>query len=1094
MDCVGDLRLFKMAASLEQTLLKLLVPDNNVILEATRELRDAFRDPGICSALCGVLCTAQSPQVRQYAAVLLRRKLCKKRQWSALSPENQLRIKQMMLHRLVLDPEKPVRTAVAELIGTLAKHELPQNSWPELLQFVQENVKSSDPAFRELGMFMLSTIAANASAQLRPHLKSLLSSFDTSLQDSENKMVSFYTVKTLSSLVCMVEPSEMNLLQNLIPKVILLIRRWINEDEEQAWAPMELFDEMVEAEIKLDISHIKVLVELYLEIAGNADLQEVTQVKAMNFISWLIQMKKKVIIKYKLVAPILKTLFPIMCRPVDDDDEDIFGVEATETTDPGIIAAQVIDTMALHLPPEKVMQPLLQLVEPAFVSADPYCKKAAYVAIAVTSEGCADYIRTKHLHVFLQSVCKGITDSNTVVRNAAFYALGQFSEYLQPEISKYASELLPVLFDYLSQTCEHLQQDTKDPPGMSRMFYAVELFSENLGNDLLPYLPTLMERLLIILNCAKSAAVRELAISAIGATAMSATEDMVPYFPQIIGHLKVYLTDAQPEENLSLQIQAIETLGSFARTIGAVNFMPLCDECIKYGLDLVIKVNDPDLRRSIYNLFASVSTVLKESMAPYLPSIIPLIIDTLQSTEGLMVDPYKEEENVFPLIEDEEDDEEDLSMTEDDDNEDSGDETNSYYMENGYLDEKEEACSALREIAANVKLGFLPFLQQCSEEVYKLLEYESHSIQKVALRTVGELCCNLHHAVTTNNSPNEGKEVLSRFLDNLVPKLVIIINTDKDRELITTAIETLTELLKNVRESVLENPDHLTTIVQCAFNAMTGKILYQEDEVEGDSDENRAEYDSMLIECASEIIPELALAMPADQFTQYFRPYFLLLLPKLQKQRPVSERSFAVGMLAQSCENMGEGVKQFVDDILPIFLNMVKDDDDEVRANSIFGLGMLVEQGKEALYSHYPTILQVLSAALAKETNMRAADNICGAVARLIMTNINEVPMDQVFPVLIRCLPLKEDFDENPTVFRCFSYLLHRRHPQVFNHLSEIFKVCSHVLGSKQLNEEGHNIVMQILQTVHEEFPREFQVVISSLPAETVEKLRIATI
>lgn len=38
-----------------------------------------------------------------------------------------------------------------------------------------------------------------------------------------------------------------------------------------------------------------------------------------------------------------------------------------------------------------------------------------------------------------------------LVRNSALFALGQFAEHLQPDISKYHAELLPVLFQYLTQ-------------------------------------------------------------------------------------------------------------------------------------------------------------------------------------------------------------------------------------------------------------------------------------------------------------------------------------------------------------------------------------------------------------------------------------------------------------------------------------------------------------------------------------------------------------------------------------------------------------------------------------------------------------------
>jgi hypothetical protein len=64
--------------------------------------------------------------------------------------------------------------------------------------------------------------------------------------------------------------------------------------------------------------------------------------------------------------------------------------------------------------------------------------KGAYNALAVCAEGCSEHIRTKYLSSFLQVVGNGIKHQHPAVRNSALYALGQFSEYLQPDI-RYAS-------------------------------------------------------------------------------------------------------------------------------------------------------------------------------------------------------------------------------------------------------------------------------------------------------------------------------------------------------------------------------------------------------------------------------------------------------------------------------------------------------------------------------------------------------------------------------------------------------------------------------------------------------------------------------
>lgn len=43
------------------------------------------------------------------------------------------------------------------------------------------------------------------------------------------------------------------------------------------------------------------------------------------------------------------------------------------------------------------------------------------------------------------------------VRNAAFFSLGQFAEFLQPDISKYANEILPILYEFLQSLCVEIR-------------------------------------------------------------------------------------------------------------------------------------------------------------------------------------------------------------------------------------------------------------------------------------------------------------------------------------------------------------------------------------------------------------------------------------------------------------------------------------------------------------------------------------------------------------------------------------------------------------------------------------------------------------
>ncbi|KAG7266185.1 hypothetical protein CRUP_016961 [Coryphaenoides rupestris] len=238
---------------------------------------------------------------------------------------------------------------------------------------------------------------------------------------------------------------------------------------------------------------------------------------------------------------------------------------------------------------------------------------------------------------------------------------------------------------------------------VTKAFYALENFMENLGEEIAPYLPTLMETMLSALNTAEDLKIKELAVSAIGAIANAAKELLVPYFPPVIESLKGFLT-ATSEEMRSLQTQALDTLSVLARTIGKDVFGPLAAECVQLGLNLSDTIDDPDLRRCTYSLYSAVSTVCPDCLTPHLTAITTVMLLGLKSTEGVMT--HLEEDKTFVLLDDEDDD--DL-----DDVEKDGDailtdepeidvhEVAGFSVENSFIDEKEDACDALGEIAYN---------------------------------------------------------------------------------------------------------------------------------------------------------------------------------------------------------------------------------------------------------------------------------------------------------------------------------------------------------------------------------------------------------
>lgn len=79
-----------------------------------------------------------------------------------------------------------------------------------------------------------------------------------------------------------------------------------------------------------------------------------------------------------------------------------------------------------------------------------------------------------------------------------------------------------------------------------------------------------------------------------------------------------------------------------------------------------------------------------------------------------------------------------------------------------------------------------------------------------------------------------------------------------------------------------------------------------------------------------------------------------------------------------------------------MFYQYLLDDDEEVRTNACFGIGVLCVAANQQLIGQYEAILSRLSQVLSKETNLRMIDNICSCLCRMIVISPTHVPLGQV--------------------------------------------------------------------------------------------------
>lgn len=1080
-----------MTEELEQILSKLTQPDNAVIQQATAQLKQAFKDPAIIPALCAVMSGSQNPQIRQSAAVMLRLRV--KKHWKKISPNDRESLKTVVLQAFMQEAEHTVQHSISQLCAVMVRHETPDR-WPALLQLLNQSTKSSNPNDRQVGLMLLNKVMESNPESFKPHYCQLLQLFNTVLQDHSNPTALFYCILTLSDITAYTGTEEMNQMRAIFPTLIVALKHLIKADQDRASQAMEVFNELMESEVSIIVPHVADMVHFCLEVGCDTTLSDSLRVKALSCIAFLIRLKSKTVLKQKLLNPILQAIFPVLVAEPppgeqDPEDEEDDSGDGTENDSPKHCAAQIIDTMALHMPPEKLFQQLMPLTQACLTSENPYQRKGGIMCLAVLAEGCADHIRTKLLSSMLQTVCQSLSDSNQVVRSAGLFALGQFSEYLQPEVSKYCAELMPLLLGYLSS----LNQASVSH--VTKAFYALENFMENLGADIEPYLPTLMETMLSALNNTEKLRIKELAVSAIGAIANAAKELLVPYFPPVIESLKGFLT-ATTEEMRPVQTQSLDTLSVLARTIGKDVFSPLAAECVRLGLNLTDSIDDPDLRRCTYGLYSAVSTVSPECLTPHLTAITTVMLLALKSSEGITA--HLAEDKAFVLLDDDDDDdnneEKDVDFLEDESETDVHD-VAGFSVENAYINEKEDACDALGEIALNSGAAFQPFLESSIQQVYEMRDFPHEDVRRAAFGAMGHFC-QAQHKVWKENPSEPNHEALMKLLDVVIPCFVETIRTEPERHVVMGILESMNHVIKSCKEKVFTDPSRLKEISHVIRDVLKKKTACQDGGADdGDDDDQQAEYDAMLLEFAGEGIPLVTAAVPADSFAPFLNDLLPLIMSKAKSSCTVAERSFSVGTIGEilhALVGVPGGQKlagRLVTRLLPVLVAGVKDSDPEVRNNSVFGLGCLAQAAGPGIVSDYPMMLSVFSNLLTKESDLRVIDNLCAALCRMIMSNVQAVPLEQVLPALVERLPLKEDMEENKTVFNCLTMLYTHSTTLVVKLMKPIVAASSHVLGNKDVDKETQNTVAMLLKQFAQQQSADFQATMTSLPGEQQAKL-----
>lgn len=203
-----------------------------------------------------------------------------------------------------------------------------------------------------------------------------------------------------------------------------------------------------------------------------------------------------------------------------------------------------------------------------------------------------------------------------------------------------------------------------------------------------------------------------------------------------------------------------------------------------------------------------------------------------------------------------------------------------------------------------------------------------------------------------------------------------------------------------------------------------------------------------------------------------------------KKNRSLSDRSSAIGTLSEIIGAMKSSVTPYTQTLTDLFYRALSDEEPEVQCNAAFASGLLIEHSEVDLSAQYLQILAALrpifdAAPDAPAAKLNARDNAVGAVARMIVKNTAAVPLDQVLPVFLNALPLRNDYLENRPVFRAIFHLFKTQPALLHPHLDKLLQVFAFVLDptntSDQIGDEVRGELIGLLSLLNHEEPAKVQ-------------------
>eukprot|EP00842_Homolaphlyctis_polyrhiza_P004970 jgi/Hompol1/5474/HPOL_001964-RA len=1054
---------------LAQLLAQLSSQDNQVRAAAEDQLNHHWlaNQPQILLAgLAFLLATNPAPEIRTFAAVLLRRMALRcppgadedLSYYSTCGDDVRSFIQMQMLQALASELDMSVCNKICDTVCELADHMLGKGApWTELIQGAVHFASSQDVRLRTVTFKIMGGVPG---LFINENPRNLLAIFTNGIQDTEEN-VRLAALKACSAYLIELEDSPrqvmaglVTLMLNTLPPIVLDASK-----DEMANESLSYLIDLAEAHPKLFKSVLPQVVQFMTLAMNNTEIENSTRQSCLELLLTLAEFDHAMMRRHQ---PFAQTVIPIlinwMCEHDDDpewfqtEDLDDIDQESNET-----VGEQSMDRIARYMG-GKVVLPIAFNIIPSYLSSPEWQKRhAALRCISAIGEGCHK-IMNAELERVIGIVLPHLADPHPRVRHAACNAIGQMCTDFAPKIQDKFHEailthLIPVMDDI-----QHLRVQTYAAAALVN-------FAENAKKECIsPYLNIIIPKLLVLLQTGKTYA-QEQAITSLATVADSASVEFKVFYPQIMPILMNIIRNAQTKELRPLRGKTLECATLIAMAVGKEIFMPDVAEFTSVMHQIQAGCTEPDdpLNSYLLGCWARVCKVLGADFAPYMSIVLPPLYASAM---------LKPDVAVFNDV--------------DDPNEEEGYEMIDLHgqrigIKTSILDEK---CTAIEMLLCYAKeLGplFHQYVKDTMTMVLPLLGFYFHDGVRFAAAAVIPL---LFDSWVKAQYP---KEQIFELWQDVATKLIKNLNSEGDSaiagQIYTTFYESLAIVGAGSLTDALITDLMKETAVQLkgyAERANARQASRKDPDYDSEDEEviEGEEFtDDTLIDSIAYTIRELYRAY-GSQFVPYFAHIIDIVEGFLISPDPISRR-FALSVYQDMIQFATLESVQYQPRFLQRMIAGIVDKDPNVRQTAAYGIGVAAKLG-EASYmniciSSLENLVQVVQSPSARtEENTLATENAISAIGKICRAagQMNaSLDLNAILPIWFEALPIIEDQEEFEDTYTFLLDLVEMDHPAVSctnntPRLAKLVDIFTQVLAIPGFKGQEDALVQRILRVL----------------------------